>query len=312
MTGRHPLLAAEVRRAIERAASGHRGRAWTALGFTDLNDRASHPCGIYHGQPFSVFAKLSTEPDARRQFATELDGLRQLASLADVATPVPVATGLAHVGAGWLLVSEALPERRGDARSQADLRSIGTALARLHLVGGDQFGLAGHDGFFGSLPQDNRPVATGAWTDFYVERRLMPMLRLARDSGNLPPGWTGRVEAIAVRLPALAGQEPRPSLLHGDAQQNNFLSAPGGAVIIDACPYFGHPELDLALLECFEPVPPAVFDAYRETAPLDPGFESRRELWRLFSYLAVAAVEGQTPFGRRFLAKVDAVLNSYA
>jgi len=52
----------------------------------------------------------------------------------------------------------------------------------------------------------------------------------------------------AARLPDLAGPEPRPALLHGDAQQNNFVSTAAGAVVIDAAPYFGHPEADLALV----------------------------------------------------------------
>jgi len=34
-------------------------------------------------------------------------------------------------------------------------------------------------------------------------------------------------------------------------------------------------------------VPAALFDAYREIRPLDPGFGERQELWRIFAYLAV-------------------------
>ena len=55
----HPLLGAAVLAAVERAASAHRGHRWVSQGFTSLDDRASHPCGILHGAPFSVFAKLS-------------------------------------------------------------------------------------------------------------------------------------------------------------------------------------------------------------------------------------------------------------
>ena len=66
------------------------------------------------------------------------------------------------------------------------------------------------------------------------------------------------VHRIAERLPDLCGPEPRPALLHGDAQQHNFISTPAGAVVIDACPYFGHPEADLAQLGFFQPVPAEV------------------------------------------------------
>lgn len=47
--------------------------------------------------------------------------------------------------------------------------------------------------------------------------------------------------------------DPVPALLHGDAQQNNFVSTADGAVVIDAAPYFGHPKADLALVDCYSP-----------------------------------------------------------
>jgi fructosamine-3-kinase len=110
---------------------------------------------------------------------------------------------------------------------------------------------------------------------------------------------------------ALSGPEPPPSLLHGDAQQNNFVTTASGAVVIDAAPYFGHPELDLALVDYFEPVPDDVFAAYREIAPIDPGFAGRRELWRLAAYLAVIAVDGHHPFGLRYVGRLAAALETY-
>ena len=84
---------------------------WVSQGFTSLDDRASHPCGILHGTPFSVFAKLGPAADAHEQFTAELAGLRLLHQAARVAVPVPVASGLAETTAGALLLYEALPER---------------------------------------------------------------------------------------------------------------------------------------------------------------------------------------------------------
>jgi fructosamine-3-kinase len=120
------------------------------------------------------------------------------------------------------------------------------------------------------------------------------------------------VERIAARLPRLCGPEPVPVLLHGDAQQNNFVSVPGGAVLIDVCPYFGHPEIDLALVDYFQPVPDALFHAYSEITPIDAGFAGRRELWRLFGYLAVVAVDGGNPFGRSILPRLAAAVRQYS
>jgi fructosamine-3-kinase len=305
----HPLLQPDVLAAVERAGSEHRGRHWASRGFTSLDDRASHPCGILRGVPFSVFAKLGA--DAREQFTAELAGLRLISRAAPVRVPVPVAGGLVDAGAGVLLLYEALPERPPEAREAADWRSIGYTLAALHQTGHERFGLDGPRGFFGLLPQDNRPVPENRWAWFFRERRLRPMLRAAVDSGHLPPDLAAGVAAIAARLPGLAGQEPRPSLLHGDAQQNNFVSTETGAVVIDAAPSFGHPEADLALVDYFQPVPDDVLGAYREILPVDPGFAGRRELWRLPAYLAAVAVVGATPFGRTYLDRLSAAIRLY-
>ncbi|HWF80940.1 MAG TPA: fructosamine kinase family protein [Streptosporangiaceae bacterium] len=309
----HPLLHPVIVAAVERAASAHRGRPWTASGFTDLNDRAAHPSGILHGTPFSVFAKLSQDADSGgEQFAAELKGLELIARLAAIRTPTQVATGVVSAGTSWLLLSEALPERVGEARTPEDYRAIGHTLAALHQVNAHRFGLSQFNGFFGPFSQDNRPVGSDRWTDFYAERRVQPMLRLAVDSGNLPTGLADRTERLIERLPDLCGPEPRPSLLHGDAQQNNFICTADSAIVIDAAPYFGHPELDLALLDYFEPVSLAAFDGYQEIRPIDDGFDERRELWRIFSYLAVIAAVGQIPFGSRFVTSLANALDRNA
>jgi hypothetical protein len=90
MSARHPLLSPETIRQIDRAASLHLGRRWVSQGFTDLNDQASHPAGIHHGRPFSVFAKLSVAADRRAQFAAELSGLHLIRLRTPVATPAPL------------------------------------------------------------------------------------------------------------------------------------------------------------------------------------------------------------------------------
>jgi fructosamine-3-kinase len=306
----HPLLDQAVVAGIELAASAHRGRPWAWTGFTELDDLASHPCGVFHGEPFSVFAKLGVTPPAAGQFAAELSGLNLLHDLAPVMTPVPVGPGVIGLRAGALLLFEALPERPPGERSAQDWRSIGHALAALHQVHADRHGLA-TGGFFGPFAQDNRPVSASTWADFYAERRLVPYLRSAAASGHLPPDLAAGVEHVVNRLPSLCGPEPVPSLLHGDAQQHNFLSTPAGAVVIDPAPYFGHPEVDLALLDYFDPVPRDVLDAYRDLRPIDDGFPRRRELWRLFAYLAIITVAPPGPFRRQYLARLASAVRTY-
>jgi fructosamine-3-kinase len=314
----HPLLDRSIVRAVEDAAAEHCGRGWAWTGFTDLWHRASHPCGIFVGTPFSVFAKLDGSAAGAQQVVAELAGFSLIRDRTEVATPVPVAGGIVGTGLGTLLLSEALAERgaasgqAADSRTPRDYAAIGRALAGLHQARGEAFGLAEFDGFFGPFRQDNRPVGSGRWADFYAERRVLPMLRLAVDSGRLPDELARAVEGIAARLASLCGPDPAPALLHGDSQQNNFVSGPDGAAVIDVAPYFGHPEVDLAFVDVFSPVGPELFGAYALLAPVDPGFAGRRELWRLPGYLGVIAVDGGADFGRAFLSRLAAAVRQYA
>ena len=315
----HPLLEPAVVQSVRQAAAAHRGRPWTPTGFTSLDHRGSHPCGIFTGTPFSVFAKLGRVPAAGPLFTAELRGLELIRARAGGTglTPVPVAGGTVAAGPGTLLLTEALPERGGragqaaDGRTAGDYAAIGRTLARLHQAHGDAFGLAEFDGFFGPLPQSNQPLASGRWADFFAERRLRPMLRLAAASGHLPAELAQGTERVLASLPARCGPDPRPALLHGDAQQNNFVSGPGGAVVVDVAPYYGHPEADLAMTGIYHPAGPELLRAYAERVPLDPGFAGRCELWRLPAYLAVIAVTGATPFGRSFLPRLAAAVRRY-
>ena len=257
----HPLQCGPVRRAIEQAApstsAGDGRRRLHRPGRAGLP-----PCGIYHGEPISVFAKL--DPAGPEQFTAELNGLRLLRNRAGAATPVPVAGGR-RGGGRWRG-----PGAGGDCggaggrRSAEQWRRSGGRWRRCTRSTTRGSGSKRFDNFFGLLPQSNQPVGSNGWAEFYAERRLLPRLREAVDSGNLAAELAAGVERVVARLPQLCGPDPAPTLLHGDAQQNNFLTSATEAVLLDAAPYFGHPEVDLALLDYFEPVPAAVFDGYRE------------------------------------------------
>ena len=183
-------------------------------------------------------------------------------------------------------------------------------LVTVHQVHGERFGLEDLNGYFGPLPQDNTPVSSNSWADFYSQRRVVPLLRSAVDSGQLPKDLARSVERLVDRLPWLCGPVPQPTLLHGDAQQHNFVSTDDGAVIADAAPYFGHPEIDLMLVDYFQPVPKDVFDAYREIAPIDAEFAQRRDLWCMFVDLACITVDA-TQFARDALDRLTRTTHDY-
>jgi protein-ribulosamine 3-kinase len=283
---------------VERAASEYWGRPWAAESIRDMSDFACHPCAILSDGAFAVFAKFSDAPNGSEQFEIELEGLRLLSERAGVRTPAPI--GIVAAEGGTLLVLEAV---RAVARSPRFWRQVGRTLARIHEIEGEHFGLD-TDGYFGPLSQDNTPA--NDWPVFYVEHRLWPGLRMAIDSGNLPPAVIRQVERLIARVPQLCGPEIAPALLHGDAQQNNYISTEQGPVVIDPAIYYGHPEMDLAQVDLFAPVPEDLFEGYRDARPIDPGFWQRRDLWRVWGYLASVAAEG-----RGYLSQLVGAVQKY-
>ncbi len=275
---------------VEQIVSEHMGRQWAVEAVRDMTEFACHPCAILSDGSYSVFAKFSEAANGFEQFEIELAGLRLLSERSGVLTPTPI--GILPVTGGNLLVFEAV---QAVDRTPCHWRQIGQTLARIHQIKGDRFGLETF-GYFGPLYQDNTPMSD--WPAFYAERRLWPGLRYAVDSGNLPPTVIRQVERLISRLPELSGPETVPSLVHGDAQQNNFISTDIGAVVIDPAVYYGNPEVDLASIDCFEKVPDDVFDGYQDELTIDPGFWERRDLWRVWGYLAAVAVEGQSYLGK--------------
>lgn len=279
------LLSSRYRLPVERAVSDYYGTGWRVQAFSDMHDYASHPAAILTGEGHAVFVKLSQAAHGLDQFEVELAGLEYLAEHAGVLIPAPI--GIVSIEGGVILILEAA---EAEERTPHHWREIGRTLARIHMIKGASCGFK-RQGYFGPLYQDNRPMQD--WLTFYIERRLWPRLTGAIDSGNLPTEIIRQVEKFINRLPSLGIPEGEPCLLHGDSQQNNFISTQKGAMVIDPAAHYGNPEMDLAYVDYFQPVPDDVFLGYQELLPITPGFAERRDLWRVAAYLAAVEVEGK-------------------
>ena len=304
------LLSDPLRLPLERLVSDYYGLPWRVGDFNDMDAYASHPAAVLSDGDLAVFAKLSQAPNGLDQLEVELAGLRLLADRAGVLVPDPIGIVTVEGGAsfsgataegGVILVLEAV---QAVERGPRQWREIGQSLARIHRVRGEYFGLE-TQGYFGPLYQDNRPLPD--WPTFFAERRLWPRLMGAVDSGNLPSAAIRQVERLIARLPRLGLPDAVPCLLHGDAQQNNFISTAAGAVVIDPAVYYGSPEIDLAHLDYFEPVPEDVFLGYRGELPIAPGFAGRRALWRIPTHLGIIAVGG----GPAYLSLLNQAVSQY-
>ena len=175
---------------VEQAVSEHLGRQWTVETARDMSDYACHHAAILSNGTYAVFAKFSEAANGREQFEIELAGLQLLSELAGVLIPTPI--GIIAVPGGSILVLEAV---KAVERAPRHWREIGQTLARIHRIRSDRFGLE-RDGYIGPLYQDNSP--TTDWQTFYAERRLVPALKLAVDSGNLPQAVIRQVEKLVL------------------------------------------------------------------------------------------------------------------
>ncbi|OZM80157.1 fructosamine kinase family protein [Pseudonocardia sp. MH-G8] len=223
------------------------------------------------------------EPDAVR---AEAAGLRWLGAAGG--PPVPAVLEVS----GGRLVTELVASAGPDAAAAEEL---GRALARMHAAGAPAFGApppgGPTDARIGTAPMRNAPAPS--WPEWYAADRLLPYLRLARDAGDLDADAARDIEAVADRLPALAGPAEPPARLHGDLWSGNVLWSPTGAVLIDPAAHGGHRETDLAMLALFGcPHLDTVVAAYDEAAPLAPGLLERVPLHQLFPLLVHVVLFG--------------------
>ena len=224
-----------------------------------------------------------TSPGAPPEFfAAEAHGLEWLRGTETLRVP-----RVLEVGRDFLLMEHldsASPASDHDER-------LGRGLAELHRVGGPP-GLE-CDNFVGTLSQDNR--TSGSWCDFYIERRLRPLL-LER--------WRARCERLFAALPAWLPDEPL-SRLHGDLWAGNALVGPQGEpCLIDPAVYIGHREVDLAMMRLFGGFGPRVWDSYQEAFPLSSGHQERLPLYQLYPLLVHVHL-----FGGSYVPQVEQALS---
>jgi fructosamine-3-kinase len=228
--------------------------------------------------------------------------LRYLARRSRLPAPEVLAAGR-----GVLLLS--FVETSGGITTDAQ-RHAAELLADLHAICPEppnerRFGFE-RDTVIGPLPQPNGWM--DRWTDFFRERRLLPMAETARRRGGISGATLERLERLAARLGELINEPAHPSLIHGDVWSGNVLCREGRvAAFIDPAIAYAHPEQELAFTTLFGTFGRAFFDRYRELRPIPPGFDDgprpRRDVYNLYPLLVHAAL-----FGPSYGADVDSIV----
>jgi fructosamine-3-kinase len=236
-----------------------------------------------------VFVKTSSDV-LPGTYSAEADDLRWLAEPEVLGVPEVLAVADPEDPAApgpRLLALELIEPGRLDADGE---RALGRGLAALHAAGAAAFG-APHPMRFGALVVPGDPG--DEWPAFYVERRLEPVIRAARDRGALDARGAQTLARVCARVEALAGPPEPPARLHGDLWSGNVLVDAGGRPhLVDPAAYGGHREVDLAMLRLFGGPSECCLDAYAEAWPLAEGHEERVGLWQLFPLLVHAALFG--------------------
>jgi fructosamine-3-kinase len=251
----------------------------------------------------TVFAKTHHAPPPGF-FVTEATGLQWLREANAVAVPEVLAvadgTGPDAPGPTALLVLEWIDE---NGRS-SDEAALGRALSALHRAGAPCFGREDRRPTGSrSLPNDPAP----SWPEFFAQRRLLPLVRMARDARAVEAEVLSDIEQLAGRLDRIEAADEPPARLHGDLWGGNrIVDRAGTSWIIDPAAHGGHREFDLAMMRLFGGFGTEAFRAYDEVFPLTDGWEERVPLHQL-APLLVHAIKFGGPYGPATARAVAAV-----
>lgn len=245
------------------------------------------------------FLKWNSNADPE-MFSKEQKGLHLLRSAdSELQVPAVNAVGKTDSGIGFLL--QAFVDE-GSANAQS-AEQFGKQLAALHRNHAEQYGLE-HDNYIGRLPQSNK--LHQEWITFFINQRMVPQLKMARDAGKLGSKTASHFESLYEELPDIFPEEP-PSLLHGDLWSGNFMyDQSGRAVIYDPAVYYGHREIELAFTHLFGGFSADFYKAYKNAYPIQPGFSSRKDIYNLYPLLVHTNL-----FGGHYAQQVKSIVSRF-
>ena len=212
----------------------------------------------------------------------------------------PEILGFSNLGSITFLALEWIDSKTPNSK---DFSKLGKQLANLHQQTNNSFGFESNN-FIGSLHQSN--TLKTSWNNFYIEKRLIPQMRLAHQKGLLKQSEIPE-EDIMKSICNKYFKNVKPSLLHGDLWSGNYLISDSGIpYLIDPSVYYGHSEIDTAMSKLFGGFAPEFYKEYHKIIPKDKFTEERIELYQLY-YLLVHL----NLFGSSYYSSVKNTLKKY-
>ncbi len=246
----------------------------------------------------TYFCKINSASKFPQLFLKEKNGLEALSVTGCIYTPEIVDHG--EAGPWQYLLLEYIEEGQ---RTPAFWQQLGKQLATLHRQGSGEFGWR-EDNYMGSVPQRND--LSKNWDEFFISRRLEPMVKSCFDQNLLQSKHVLAFENLYSQVPGLFSGEA-PALLHGDLWSGNFMCGQNSRpVLIDPAVYYGHRSMDLAMTTLFGGFHQDFYTSYHEYYPLPVNYKEQWEICNLYPLLIHLYL-----FGRSYLSKVETRLIAY-
>lgn len=241
------------------------------------------------------FIKWNFAEKYPKMFDCEVYGLKLLKAVNP--SLIPEIIGYSEINEYSFMVLEFVLPGKQKANFWED---FGIKLSELHKNTSDSFGLD-QDNYIGSLNQSN--IKHQNWGRFFMEERIEPMIKLARDSNRISCAITSLFDNFYTRIDEIFPKE-LPALLHGDLWNGNFLTAGNGyACLIDPAVYYGHREIDIAMTKLFGGFDAAFYDSYNEEYPMEKGWQKRLDFYNLYPLMVHTNL-----FGGGYIQSVESIL----
>ena len=247
------------------------------------------------------FLKWSTG-EAGGTFEAESDGLRLLRSAdSPLRMPAVLSAENSRDGSAGHILLEWIEE---GPKPTHFFDGLGAGLAQLHRSVSTKFGFDSPN-FIGRLPQIN--TKDDDWADFFLACRLEPQAELARQGGRWRNNWEDHFARLEKEISSILPAKPPASTVHGDLWAGNVIADSNGSpVLIDPAAHYGHREVDLGMTELFGGFPAVFYTSYGHAWPLQPGYETRREVYNLYHL-----INHLNHFGSGYAGQVNRILKRF-
>lgn len=267
----------------------------TPVGGGSINDSYRINTGPHH-----LFCKINSATKFPHLFQREQSGIEWIGKQQVISTPRIIASfeeeGIQCLIMEWIKEGE---------RTGKFWKLFGEQLAALHRHTHESFGFH-EDNYMGSVPQQNSPEQS--WIVFFTGHRLEPLVRLCTDKVQLSKKHLQQFHHLYLKLPQIFDTGERPSLVHGDLWNGNFMCNQNSKpVLIDPAVYYGHRAVDLAMTTLFGGFHSSFYEAYHASYPFSPNYQEQWQVCNLYPLLIHLYL-----FGSSYLRQIEQTLQQFA